>query len=71
MKKTVRIKRKVRKEKGEKKMKTGGTNTHTKKKSQGQNFNKQQIEFLKFDRIVNKAYSDIKNQLDILEDTLF
>tara|TARA_B100000963_G_C22458286_1_gene594445 strand:- start:114 stop:329 length:216 start_codon:yes stop_codon:yes gene_type:complete len=71
MKKTVRKKRKVKKEKGEKKMKTGGTNTDTRKKSQGKNLNKQQIEFLKFDRIVNKAYSDIKNQLDILEDTLF
>ena len=71
MKKTFQEKRKAKKTKREKKIKTGGTNTVTKKKSQPKNLNKEQIEFLKLDKIINRAYYDIKNQLTILENVLF
>ena len=73
MKKTFRKKGKAKKSRREKKIKTGsgGTNTDTKKKSQAKNLNQEQIEFLKLDRIINRAYYDIRKQLDILEDILF
>lgn len=70
MVKTVRKKGKAKKSRREKKNKTGGTNTYT-KKSKAKNLTKEQIEFLKFDRIINKSYLEIKNQLEILENILF
>ena len=71
MKKTFRKKGKAKKSRREKKIKTGGTNTDTKKKSQAKNLNQEQMEFLKLDRIINRAYYDIRKQLNILEDILF
>jgi hypothetical protein len=73
MVKTVRKKRKAKKSRREKKMQIGGTNDTNRytKKSKAKNLTKEQIEFLKFDRIINKSYLEIKNQLEILENILF
>lgn len=73
MVKSVRKKRKVKKSRREKKMQIGGTNDTNRytKKSKAKNLTKEQIEFLKFDRIINKSYLEIKNQLEILENILF
>ena len=73
MVKTVRKKGKGKKVRREKKMQIGGTNGTNRytKKSKAKNLTKEQIEFLKFDRIINKSYLEIKNQLEILENILF
>ena len=73
MVKTVRKKGKGKKVRREKKMQIGGTNDTNRytKKSKAKNLTKEQIEFLKFDRIINKSYLEIKNQLEILENILF
>ena len=73
MVKTVRKKGKGKKVRREKKMQIGATNDTNRytKKSKAKNLTKEQIEFLKFDRIINKSYLEIKNQLEILENILF